>query len=385
MTEQPTAPATPGGIRPDSLNQLGAAPADPGNVNAPGATPLLSQSGNVTTDPSTGLPTATITVNGKLITLTLNSGITAGMPVGIPPHGAGSGSPSATKGNGADTVGVSNFQTVLNSIGQVGSNPGWYANSTQRQKYINQMYQAGLISTNKSPSAAEVASAWQLVVQEAALQTADFAANGTVSNPDMTSPDDVLAKAAQTGWNSMPTAKQAVGDVGVNGTGNLNNSTQTVSNTDTIYKSYVDPATAMGTLADSYFRLMGRNPTSTEYKAFLNTIYAYQNEENTGKLESTSKGASGGQAIDPSTGQPVDQSGTDSSGSPTGGTNTQTSTVEQRGIATRGVQFLSGQQALASPEEGAYQAATTYFNAFIKALGGPASGMGASGPTTTIP
>lgn len=347
----PTPNPSPAPLRPDALNQLGAAPADPGNINAPGGlSPLLSQSGNIQVDSQTGLPQATITVNGKLITLTLNSDIKANQPVGAAKHGGS----------------YENFQTVLNSI------QDWYGNTSTRQKYINEMYEAGLLSSKKSPSAAEVALAWQLVVQEAALQVAD--PNGDTT---LYSPDEVLAKAAQQGWNAI-SAKQAIGDVGANGTGNLNNSTATSSQSETIYKSYVDPATAMGTLADAYFRLMGRNPTAGEYNAFLHTLYSYQEQENTGKFETTSKSPNTDN-IDSSTDQPVDQSGM------TGGTSTQTNVVSQRGIGTRGVQFLAGQQALGDPEEGAYQASTTYFNAFIKALQGPASGMAASGPTTTVP
>jgi hypothetical protein len=333
---------------------LGAAPSDPGNVNAPNSiNPALPQSGNIQVDPSTGLPVATIVVNGKLITLTLNSGIKATQPVAT----------------GTRVDDIESFQTALNSI------QTWYGNNTTRQKYIDEMYAAGLLSSKKSPSAAEVAFAWQLVTQEAALQYA------TETSPtEMRSPDSVLAAAAKAGWNNLIGAKQAPGDVGVNGTGNLNNSTDTTSQSETVYKSYVDPATAMGTLADSYFRLMGRNPTSGEYNAFMTTLYNYQNEVNTGSDKTTTKGPNTGGNVDPTTGMPVDQSGTT-----TGGTNTQTNTVSQRGIGTRGVQFMAGQQALASPEEGAYQAATTYFNAFIKSLQGPAAGMEASGPTVTIP
>ena len=234
------------------------------------------------------------------------------------------------------------------------------------------MYAAGLISSKKSPSADEVTRAWQLVVQESALQIMD--PNGDMH---LYSPDDVLEKAAQSGWNSL-NAKQATGDVQVAGTGNLNNSQETSSQSETIYKSFVDPATAMGTLADSYFRLMGRNPTPGEYNAFLHSIYTYQEQENTGKFESTQTGPNVG-TTDSATGQPVDQTGT------TGGTSKQTNIVSQRGIGTRGVEFLAGQQALSSPEEGAYHAPTTYFNAFVKALQGPASGMAPSGPTNATP
>lgn len=344
-------PTSPPPVTPNPAPTLGAAPADQGNPNAPANNqPLLAQSGNIQIDPNTGLPTAEITVNGKLITLTLNSNIKADQPVG--------------RSGGEEKL--MTVQSALNTI------QDWYGNANQRQKYIDEMYSAGLIPSKK-PSAAEVALAWQLVVQESALQIID--PNGDMQ---LYSPDVVLAKAAQSGWNSLTGVKQAVGDVGVNGTGNAKNASDTSSQSETVYKSYVDPATAMGVLADSYFRLMGRNPKPEEYDAFLKTVYGYQDEVNTGSDKTTTKGPTGNN-IDPTTGQPVDQSGT------TGGTSTQTNIVSQRSIGSRGLQFLAGQQALGSPEEGAYQAATTYFNAFIKALQGPASGMAASGPTIAVP
>lgn len=335
-----------------------ALPADAGNPNAPGATPQVPQSGTIIdSDPNnSGLPTATIDVNGKLITITLNSNIRGALPIG--PVGPGTMTAEQSK--------KWNFTTALNSI------TTWYQNSSTRQKYIDEMYAAGLISSKKSPSAEEVTRAWALVVQESALQIQD--PNGDIH---LFSPDDVLAKAAEGGWNAA-NFKQSPGDAQVIGNGNQNNSPETSSQSETVYKSFVDPATAMGTLADSYFRLMGRNPTQGEYNAFLQSVYNYQEQENTGKFETKQTGPNTG-ATDPTTGMPVNQSGI------TGGTSTQTNTVSQRGIGTRGIQFMAGQQALASPEEGAYQAATTYFNAFIKALQAPASGMEASGPTITVP
>jgi len=358
-----TAPTTPPANTAQSLTGAGNTPplpADAGNPNAPAnPTPQVPQSGTIIdSDPNnSGLPTATIEVNGKLITITLNSNIRGALPIG--PVGPGTMT--------AEQARKWNFTSALNSI------TNWYQNSSTRQKYIDEMYTAGLISSKKSPSAEEVTRAWALVVQESALQIQD--PNGDIH---LFSPDQVLSKAAEKGWNAA-NFKQSPGDAQVAGNGNPNNSPDTSSQSETVYKSYVDPATAMGTLADSYFRLMGRNPTQGEYQAFLNSVYGYQEQENTGKFETTQKGPNTGTAVDPTTGMPVDQSGT------TGGTSTQTNVVSQRGIGTRGLQFMAGQQALADPEEGAYQAATTYFNAFIKALQGPASGMEASGPTITVP
>jgi hypothetical protein len=303
-----------------------------------------------------------VVVNGRAVNIVLNQQVKADDQV----------NPNITASGEAQRqfLHPNDSQTANTVMDQIKSIQDWYGKANVRQQYINEMYQAGLISSKKSPSANEVAAAWAMVVQETAIQ------NKTLGTSAV-SADDLLSKAAKQGWSALnPTLSTQ--DGGVNGTGNLNNSVDSTSQSETVYKSYVDPATAMGTLADSYFRLMGRNPTSSEYNAFMSTLYNYQSQELTGKDTTTTKGPNTG-ATDPSTGLPVSQSGI------TGGTSTQTNTVSQRGIGTRGVQFMAGQQALASPEEGAYQAATTYFNAFIKALQGPASGMEASGPTVTIP
>lgn len=333
---------------------------NPGNPNAPAnPNPLPPVSGVIQPnqqDPN--LNDAHIVVNGKSIILTLNSNVNATSPIGIKsvPWVPG-------KTTGVPFAPDKSAKTLQSEIGSIQT---WYDNLTTRRKYIEEMYAAGLVSSKKAPSAYEVALAWQLVVQEAALQTAD-------GNADLSTPVQVLAEAAKQGWNEI-NAKQALGDVGVNGTGYANNASSSSSQSQTIYKSYIDPASAMGVLADSSYRLLGRNPTPQEYQAFLNTVYNYQDEENTGKFETKSKVPGTGD-VDPTTGQPVDSSGSSS------GTSTQTNVVSQRQLGTGGLQFLAGQQALSTPEAGAYQAGTTYFNALIKALSGPAAGMQASGPT----
>lgn len=329
---------------------------NPGNPNAPAnPNPLPPQSGIIQKDPNTGLDFARVVVNGKAIDLSLNTNLSSDSPIGI--RGGFDESDKTLKGSAKDTLQA-----------QLGSISDWYGNLSQRRRYIEQMYAAGLVSSKKSPSAAEVTLAWQLITQEAALQTAD-------GNADLSTPDQVLAAAAKQGWNEL-NAKQALGDVGVQGTGYLNNATSSTSQSETIYKSYVDPATAMGVLADSWYRLVGRTPTSEEYQAFLKTVYGYQEQENTGKFETKTTGPNMGD-VDPTTGQPVDSSGS------TSGTSTQANVVSQRGIGTGGLQFLAGQQAMASPESANYQAATTVFGAILKALGPPGSGISDSGPTSS--
>lgn len=380
---------TSGGNTTTTPNFGSPTPGDQGNINAPTASnPQVP--GVVKTDPDTGVQYITLVVGGKPIQIPLNTQLQedtvlegggnsfidqlSGLQHAGPPlvsHQPSGTAEFPVKGDKTKTSGpplVNPPDTVLSKIQSIQE---WYKNQGTRQQIINQMYQAGLITSKKAPSIEEVTVAWGLLVQEAALQSKGTGSLGQIS------PEELLAKAAQQGWNSL-NANLSPADAGAHGTGNINNSTETSSQSETIYKSYIDPATAMGTLADAYYRLMGRNPTPQEYDAFLKTVYGYQEQENTGKFESKTTGPNVGN-IDPTTGQPVDSSGT------TSGTSTQTNVVSQRGIGTRGVQFLAGQQAIASPEEGAYQAATTYFNAFIKALSGPAAGMQASGPTTTIP
>lgn len=341
-------------------------PADPGNANVPASQtlPALPTNPSVTTTPSGGTQLS-ITVGGHTYGITLDQSVDPGYMIstGAPITGVPGERRQTVR---ADQVSV---QDKILSI------QDWYGNATKRQQIIDQMYAAGLITSKKNPGAQQVATAWAIVVQEAALEQKDGGATANVS------PEDVLTKAAQSGWNSI-NAKISPADQGAIGTGNANNAQDaSTTSSSTIYKSYLDPATIMGAQADAWFRLMGRNPTSSEYQAFLNSVYQYQDESNTGKFETKTTDPSNKVTYDPSTGQPVSPQGTDSGLGPT----TATSTVDQRGIGTRGLQFLAGQAALANPEEGAYQAATTYFNAFIKALSGPAAGMQASGPTTTIP
>jgi hypothetical protein len=150
-----------------------------------------------------------------------------------------------------------------------------------------------------------------------------------------------------------------------------------------------------GTLADAFQRLMGRNPTNAEYQAYMTLVTNYENAANTGKFETNIKLTDSqkfndkGQVVDKTTGTPIDPSQvqTDVTDASQQNTNTQTmqNIVSQRGLGTRGAQFLAGQAAMNAPGEGNYQAATTYFNAFMKSLAGPAAGMQASGPTNTAP
>jgi len=271
----------------------------------------------------------------------------------------------------------------------------------QKNQFKNQAYQLGL-TNSKNASATQVALAWQTVVETAAQE--------------QKTPASILSAAQKAGsWNAMTTTSGVhPNDIGAAGSGNTNSqadgttgsttgsqgitSTQSQQNmtTKTSYTSYLDPATVQGTLADAYQRLMGRNPTPAEYKAFLDSVYSYENDANSGKFE-TGVVLKDGQKIDAKTGKVVDTKtgavvpesaitrlGTDATTN-TGDTNTQKNIVSQRGLGTRGAQFLAGQAAMQNPEEGTYQASTTYFNALIKALSGPAAGMSASGPTAMAP
>ena len=332
-------------------------PADPGNVNAPNnpnAGPPQSGVSEVTDLTGTTYHVIPVVVGGVAVNLQLSQNVDAADPVGTPASGPG---------------GFMNSPTVQQQLEEIST---WSQNATKKAQIVDQMYAAGLLSSKKSPSAREIALAWQLVVQEAALQS-KLDING-----ELTTPESVLAKAAQSGWNSLG-AQQTVSDTGLNTSGNPFGAAETTNQSETVYKSYVDPATAMGALADAYYRLMGRNPNAGEYQAFLQSIKGYQDEVNTGRDETVTKTPNSSS----STGLPVDQSGT--TGVPTStGTNTQTNIVSQRGIGQRGIEFLAGQAAMANPEEAQYQAATTVFSSIIKALGAPGA-AGESGPTVTAP
>jgi len=310
-------------------------PADPGNQNAP-ANPVVAPTAGynpagTTTDPVTGqtIPYGTVDVSAGNV----SQRVSLGQNVNPTDHVMTS---SGTHGPGQSRGGADEQPTYTTVQGMINQINDWYSNSTLRQQYINQMYEAGLLTSKKNPSATAVIQAWSLLVQEASIR-------GNVT------PNDLLAQAAKGGYNALnPTLTTS--DFGAaNSTGNSNNvpdSSTTTSETD--YKSYLDPATIMGALADSYYRLVGRNPTPEEYDAFLKTVYGYQDEENTGKFETKTKSPSGTGQIDPTTGQPVSPQGTnDGSGDP----NTATSVVSQRSIGTRGLEFLAGQAALGDPGE----------------------------------
>lgn len=348
--------------------QVAANAADPGNQNAPvdntaPPTPGYLPPGSPATAMDNTTQYGQLSVSAGNVSIYVN----LGQQVNPDDHvmmKTGTHGPGQSRGGQDEQP---QFTTVQGMINQIGT---WYGNATTRQQYINQMYEAGLLSSKKSPSATDVIQAWSLLVQEASIR-------GDVS------PDDLLAQAAKGGWNALNPTLTTSDFGGRNSTGNLNNvPDSSVSTSETVYKSYLDPATIMGAVADSYYRLVGRNPTPEEYKAFLDTVYGYQDEENTGKFETKTNSPSNKVTIDPSTGQPVSPQGTDDGSiDPT----TTTNVVSQRSIGTRGLEFLAGQAALSNPDEPNYQAATTYFNAFIKALSGPAAGMQSSGPTTTVP
>lgn len=329
-----------------------ATPADPGN-------PYNINTGTPSNTPSNDPHTLQVTINGRQATITLVKQLTGASTLN-----------SKTLLSDRKRGRAGGFEEASNTVGsKLAEIQDWYGNATKRSQMVQQMYAAGLVTSKKSPSAAEVATAWALVVQEAALQE--------LSGQSI-SPEDLLAKAAKTGWNSIG-ASLTPDAAGAVGTGNLNNAADAATTTSqTTYKSYLDPATIMGAQADAWFRLMGRNPTQKEYNAFLSTVLTYQDESNTGKFETQTKDPGDkltGDSANNAAGMPAAQT------DPTNAT----SIVSQRGIGQRGLQFLAGQAALSNPEEGAYQAATTYFNAFIKSLSGPAAGMQASGPTNTVP
>lgn len=337
-----------------------------GSAGTPPPVPGYSgaNSGSAPAPNQTGL-NGNVTVGSY--TLGLNNGVTPTDTVRVGgTQNIGSGGHALGEANGPEgqkegvtakpTAQQAKSDTVANQLQQ-------FANWTTDQytTFRNQAYQMGLTTSRNAPKS-EVLVAWQTVVEEASL-----------SNLDIPS---LIKKAVAGGWNSL-NAQLAPEDNGLGGTGNSNNSPDpSNSTTQTSYVSYMDPATAQGTLADAFQRLLGRNPTTKEYQAFLQSLYSYETNEATGKYDNKQT-----EVTNP------EQAGQGGDGSPGSGktSNTQENIISQRQIATRGAEFLAGQQALNNPEAGNYQASTTYFHAFMSALAGAGAGLSASGPTNSAP
>lgn len=277
-------------------------------------------------------------------TLTLSAGITATDT--LPTGPATTASPRRSGDTSASPAPTETLQAALtNFYNQLNSD------TTFKDQFAQEAKQAGLISS-ATASKGELLIAFQAVAEQAVTSNQTW--------------QSVLTAAATGGWTSI-NPNRNVTDYGLSGTGNLGNAPDpSTSTTETDYVSYMDPATAQGALADAYYRLLGREPTSQEYQAFLTSLYSYQNNVNSGTYESTQSGKTGDT-----------QTGTN--------TVTQKNEITQRGIGTRGAEFLASQQAMNNASYGPYQAATTYFNAFMKALTGPAAGMTGSGPDVTAP
>lgn len=328
-----------------------AAPPVPGyDTPAPGATAGT----NIPAPQATGQQAADGTVTVGSYTLGLNSGVKPTDRVKVDRTEAiGSGGRELDVG-GNGVAGRANPAAQVQASDTVASQlqafNGW--STPQHETFRQQAYQMGLTSS-KTAGEAEVLVAWQTVVEEAAK--------------DGLTPGQVIKTAVSGGWNSLnPSIEPS--DNGLAGTGNANNSPDASnSTTQTTYTSYLDPATVQGALADAWQRLLGMNPSSADYQAFLNQVYKYEDQENTGKFD------------DKTTAKQNAGNGTGAS------SNVNENVISQRQIGTRGLEFLAGQSAMANPQEGAYQAATTYFNAFAKALSAPAAGMQASGPTAMAP
>ena len=157
-------------------------PADAGNPNAPAnPNPTAPRSGVSEVKDLTGTTYKIIpvVVGGVAVNLQLSQGIDAADPIGTPASGPG---------------GFTSSQTVQQQLEEIST---WSQNSTKKAQIVDQMYAAGLLSSKKAPRSDEIARAWQLLVQEAALQSK------TDINGEMTTPEAVLAKAAQSGWNSI--------------------------------------------------------------------------------------------------------------------------------------------------------------------------------------
>jgi hypothetical protein len=117
--------------------------------------------------------------------------------------------------------------------------------------------------------------------------------------------------------------------------------TRTETTSDTNLSSRIDSDAIFRSAAQS---LLGRDPTAAENAKFQTLLNAQQEANPTTATISTT---------------------TDDQGNVTNQSRT-----SQGGVSAAGAAELARRQALANPEAGAYQAATTYFNAFKQALAG---------------
>lgn len=127
----------------------------------------------------------------------------------------------------------------------------------------------------------------------------------------------------------------------MDGQGRQNNQPTTTTTTDTSYNisNYQDTHALFMQAAQS---LLGRAPTVAETKAFQSQLNAYQRANPTKTTRTTTTDAQG---------------------------NSTSTTSSSGGTTAAGMQDLAQQQAQQNPEYGSYQAATTYFNALLGAIG----------------
>lgn len=237
------------------------------------------------------------------------------------------------------------------------------SNQTFKASFAQQAYQAGLVSST-TVSDSQLLTAYQAIVEQAATSGSTW--------------ENVLSQASEVGWSNLPSTTPTT-TYGLSGTGQPDSQAASTTNTTTeTYVSYMDPATAQGTLADSYYRLLGRLPTQAEYQSFLTSLYSYQQNENSGTYNETTKTPN----TSPTTADAAASAPTTTTAT---GANTSENVIKQQGVGVRGAEFLAAQQAMNDPGYSAYQASTTYFHAFMQSLGGPGAGLEGSGPEVTAP
>lgn len=186
----------------------------------------------------------------------------------------------------------------------------WYTmDQNTKDKFEAQMASAGYkVGTYAD---ADLFKAWSSY----ATQAAAYNAAGK-----MVSPWDVLSMDQQQKQNAKPV---------------------TTTHTDTSYQisNYQDTHALFMSAAQS---LLGRAPTAAETKAFQSTLNAYQRANPTRTTQTSTTDALG---------------------------NTTSTTSTSGGTTQAGLTDLAQQQAEQNPDYGAYQAATTYFNALLGAIG----------------
>lgn len=213
-------------------------------------------------------------------------------------------------------------ETLMKSLSEAqGEFYRW--SDTERRKWADHLFALGLIDEDETSDYATLKGMWDDVVAE----TANFTTAGK-----RLSPWEVASLVA--GGEAGAAARKAANAKKAPFTGAKSQRSTSVDLT--------DPKTAKALMNDTLSRVLGRAATDDEIDTFKGVLNAAERANPTTTVSTTNYVA----------GDAVSQSSTTSGG-----------------LTGQARQQMAQDQAMSAPEYGAYQAASTYFNAFLATLG----------------